>query len=50
MDKKGFLQFLKETKRTRPNPNSQIGHVQLLEGFCKRKMVANLWKKRSPRI
>lgn len=33
VDKKGFLKFLSETKRTRPNPKSQIGHVRLLEEF-----------------
>jgi predicted hydrocarbon binding protein len=33
MDEEEFLKFLKETKRTRPNPKSQIGHIQLLEEF-----------------
>jgi hypothetical protein len=33
MDKEKFLEFLKETKRTRPNPKSQINHVKVLEDF-----------------
>lgn len=33
MDKEKFLKFLRETKRARPNPKSQIGHIQLLERF-----------------
>lgn len=36
MDKEEFLKFLKETKRTRPNPKSQIGHIQLLEEFLQK--------------
>ena len=36
MDKQRFLEFLKETKRTRPNPKSQINHVRLLEDFLQR--------------
>ena len=36
MDKEVFLKFLKETKRTRPNPKSQIGHVKLLDEFLQK--------------
>jgi hypothetical protein len=36
MDKGNFIKFLKETKRTRPNPKSQIGHVQLFEKFLQK--------------
>ena len=35
-DKEKFLKFLKETKRTKPNPKSQIDHVKLLEDFLQR--------------
>ena len=36
MDKDKFLKFLKDTKRTRPSPKSQSGHVQLFEGFLQK--------------
>ena len=36
MDKDNFMKFLKEAKRTRPNPKSQIGHVQLFEKFLQK--------------
>ena len=36
MDKEKFLRFLKETKRTKPNPKSHIGHIQLFEAFLRK--------------
>ncbi len=33
MEREEFLEFLKKTRRTRPNPKSQTDHVQLLENF-----------------
>lgn len=36
VDERKFLEFLKEAKRTRPNPKSQIGHIQLFEKFLQK--------------
>jgi len=36
MDKEKFLKFLKETRRTKPNPKSQFRHIQLFEGFLQK--------------
>ena len=36
MDKEEFLKFLKDTRRTRPSPKSQIGHVRLFEEFLQK--------------
>jgi hypothetical protein len=36
MDKEDFLKFLKETKRTRPNPKSQVTHVESFQDFLQK--------------
>jgi hypothetical protein len=62
MDKEKFLELLKETKRTRPNPKGQINHVKVLEDFLQREKGGKpveeatsrdlrefaAWKKKSP--
>jgi hypothetical protein len=37
MDTVAFLTFLKDTKRIKPNPTSQIGHIQIFMDFLQKK-------------
>lgn len=49
MNKEGFLKFTKDTKRTRPNPKSQIAHIQLLEEFLQKEKGRKTLEEATPK-